>query len=102
MDYLSHRTSTKEMSMFKVIGFIALFGLVVYGCHLSIESDHQRQIVLLENAYAEGQSDALGGDVRIKNVNDSLVVFVKSPWDNPNGDQKWETWRIRAIHVKRR
>jgi hypothetical protein len=37
---------------------------------------------LSETSYADGQRDALIGDVRIKILSDSQVVFTKSPWDD--------------------
>lgn len=35
----------------------------------------------LEQAYFEGQKDTLEGDIRIKLINDSTYVWIKSPWD---------------------
>ena len=42
---------------------------------------------LAEQAYFEGQKDALNGDVRIQKVKldnkqDSCFIWVKSPWNN--------------------
>lgn len=37
---------------------------------------------LTEQAYFEGQKDALNGDVRIKRNQDSCWIWVKSPWDS--------------------
>ena len=36
----------------------------------------------LEQAYFEGQRDALENDVRIKRNQDSCWIWIKSPWDN--------------------
>ena len=36
----------------------------------------------LEQAYFEGQRDALENDVRIKRNADSCWIWTKSPWDN--------------------
>lgn len=36
----------------------------------------------LEKAYAEGQIDAINGDIRIKSINFGRYVWVKSPWDS--------------------
>lgn len=47
-------------------------------------------IDIAERAYAEGQRDAIEGDVRIEIVSDSQVIFVKSPWEQcaDNGNFK--------------
>ena len=36
----------------------------------------------LEQAYFEGQRDALENDVRIKRNQDSCLIWTKSPWDS--------------------
>jgi len=36
----------------------------------------------LEEAYYEGQRDALEGDIRIKLNDDSIYIWSKSPWDD--------------------
>jgi|GEM_PF-3798369 len=36
---------------------------------------------VIEQAYFEGQKDALNGDVRIKRNQDSCWIWIKSPWD---------------------
>lgn len=38
--------------------------------------------ISLENAYFEGQHDALIGDTRIKKTIDGCWVWTKSPWDS--------------------
>ena len=35
-----------------------------------------------EQAYFEGQKDALNNDIRIKRNQDSCWIWTKSPWDN--------------------
>lgn len=35
-----------------------------------------------EKAFAEGQVHAINGDVRIKKINDSTYIWIKSPWDS--------------------
>lgn len=79
-----------------------LIGLLWYVQNNDKSRDELESILItqMENAYAEGQSDAISGDVRIERVNDTTVVFVKGPWDNPNGDSKWEQWRGRHIPVQ--
>jgi hypothetical protein len=37
---------------------------------------------MLENAYFEGQRDAINKDVRIEKGTDSSYYWIKSPWDN--------------------
>jgi hypothetical protein len=36
--------------------------------------------VLMETAYAEGQKDALKGNIKIKSINFGRYVWTKSPW----------------------
>ena len=38
-------------------------------------------IKALEQAYFEGQKDAINGDIRIKLNSDSIYIWTKSPWD---------------------
>ena len=37
---------------------------------------------VLEQAYFEGQKDAINGDIRIKLNSDSIYVWTKSPWES--------------------
>jgi hypothetical protein len=37
---------------------------------------------LLEEAYYEGQKDALKGDIRISPRDDTSYVWIKSPWNS--------------------
>jgi hypothetical protein len=37
----------------------------------------------------EGQKDAIQGDYRIKIVNDSCVIWTKSPWDGVDSTSKF-------------
>lgn len=39
-------------------------------------------IKALENAYFEGQKDAINKDIRIKLNSDSTYKWIKSPWDD--------------------
>jgi hypothetical protein len=36
----------------------------------------------VENAYAEGQANAMKGDIRITQINDTTYVWNKTPWDS--------------------
>lgn len=36
----------------------------------------------MEKAYAEGQYDAINGDIRIKSINFGRYVWIKSPWNS--------------------
>jgi len=38
--------------------------------------------IVREEAYYDGQKEAINGDVRIKKVSDSQYVWIKSPWDS--------------------
>ncbi len=37
---------------------------------------------MVEKAYFEGQKDAIQGDIRIKQINDTSYIWIKSPWDS--------------------
>ncbi|MEK6829091.1 MAG: hypothetical protein AABY15_03110 [Nanoarchaeota archaeon] len=64
-----------------------LFQLIIITIVLTIimslsscgNDDAQR---ILEEAYFEGQKDAINGDVRIKKNHDGCWKWTKSPWDN--------------------
>ena len=38
-------------------------------------------MIVTERAYFEGQKDAINGDVRINLNQDSVYVWIKSPWN---------------------
>jgi hypothetical protein len=67
------------------IAFLALIILVVWGKQDKKEFDSTLKLMLMtliEQSYADGQVDALTGDVRIKQINDSAWVYIKSPWSD--------------------
>ena len=43
---------------------------------------HQEAQAIIEEAYFEGQKDALSGDVRISKTREGCWIWTKSPWDN--------------------
>jgi len=53
----------------------------------------------IEDAYASGQADALKGDVRIKYLNDSTVIYTRNPWNEGDTAAKWNRWQNREIHI---
>lgn len=72
----------------KIVAVLCLTMLVVfYVMNKKSDRDLANKIQLLillttEKAYAEGQIDAMNGDVRLHAIGDSTYVFIKSPWDN--------------------
>jgi hypothetical protein len=56
----------------------------------------------IEDAYASGQADAIKGDVRVKYLNDSTVVYTKNPWNPGDTAAKWNRWQNREIHIDMR
>lgn len=88
----------------KLIACMTLLYVIMIGCtskaspsekaHTSIDSivsdngEHKAiaSIFLgsMVRAYAEGQKDAIDGDIRIVIIDDSIIRYVKSPWDECN------------------
>lgn len=116
MDFMAITKHLKNSYIIPVSGLIVCVGSIVYLFHglvnqtKNIDTTIQQTsnevvemyIRQMENAYAEGQSDAISGDVRIEKVNDTTVVFVKSPWDGPDTGAKWNQWIGRNISVQAR
>jgi hypothetical protein len=75
-------------NVYKIIAILCLTMLFVfYTTNKKNDRDLTNRIQLLvvlttEKAYAEGQADAIKGDVRIHPIGDSTYVYIKSPWDN--------------------
>jgi hypothetical protein len=67
----------KFKKIFLLLTLISLFTSCDYG--VAKESDVTK---ILEQAYFEGQRDALENDIRIKRNQDSCWIWVKSPWDS--------------------
>jgi hypothetical protein len=63
----------------------SLLGLSIFNLTSGQETRKQQMLNAVikhaEECYFEGQKDALEGDIRIKQVNDSCWVWTKSPWD---------------------
>jgi hypothetical protein len=72
-----------------------VLGIILVGCAkkeegLPQDSDVQMRVVkLAERAYADGQRDAMEGVIRIEIVNDSQIIFIKSPWDECSDESKY-------------
>lgn len=69
-------------SRIKTVSKYFLYALLVtfYSCGyttVNIEEVNKK----FEQAYFEGQKDALNGDIRIKKNIDSCWIWTKSPWD---------------------
>lgn len=79
-----------SFSGFPVIILCLVPFFIMYDCN-SVVVDGDEVISIIEEAYFEGQRDAIEGDVRIRQTDDSCWVWTKSPWDggttptfNPN------------------
>jgi len=53
-----------------------VFGFLLTGC----VDDYT--VSKMEQAYFEGQKDALNGQIKIKQTIDSCWVWIDSPWNN--------------------
>ena len=65
--------------------YVLLVAVIFYGCNYNIVDTNKAEITItefIENAYFEGQKDALSGDIRIKQINDSCWIWIKSCWDS--------------------
>ena len=93
-----HRETIIPIAIISLASIGLLVGIIGLICALrasskSAQADQQHSVHVLadhiaERAYASGQVDAMHGDVRIKILSDSTVIYVKSPWDDchPTGD----------------
>jgi hypothetical protein len=61
--------------------YILLTTVLFSGCDYGLVKENDVQKAL-EQAYFEGQKDALNGDIRIKRNQDSCYIWTSSPWDN--------------------
>ena len=55
--------------------------ILLTSCDYGIVREKELQKVC-EEAYFEGQKDALNNDIRIRLDKDSCYQWIKSPWDN--------------------
>lgn len=67
--------------------YVFIFSYLIFlglGLTLALSDQGDEEIVTkaLEEAYFEGQRDALTGDVRISKTNDGCWVWTKSCWDS--------------------
>jgi hypothetical protein len=78
---------------------IIVLGMFLQSCSVnSNESLETTLVKLAQQAYADGQYDALHEDVRIKMVNDSQAIFEKSPW-SPCDDSGMFRCNIQEIYT---
>ena len=61
--------------------FLITLAIILTSCDYAIVREKELQKVC-EEAYFEGQKDALNDDVRIKLDKDSCYHWIKSPWNN--------------------
>lgn len=64
-----------------VFAYVLLIAVIFCGCNYSIV-DINKTITALEQAYFEGQKDALEGDIRIKKSSDNCWIWTKSCWNS--------------------
>lgn len=74
------------MKVFKVIFSSLLVGVWIYVVMMLVQGiwiakTKEKVQTVLENAYFEGQRDAINGDIRIRLNSDSVYIWVKSPWN---------------------
>lgn len=63
--------------------FVLLVAIIFCGCnYIVVVVDIDEMKTAFEQAYFEGQKDALEGDVRIRKNNDSCWIWTKSCWDS--------------------
>lgn len=72
-------------SLFGIIAIIFSICGLIFICSI-MDKKHSQETTnilqqALEQAYFEGQKDALEGDIRIKLVSDSTYIWIKSPWN---------------------
>lgn len=61
--------------------YAMLCSVILCGCNYNIV-DTDKVKTAFEEAYFEGQKDALNGDVRIRKNGDSCWIWTKSCWDS--------------------
>lgn len=73
----------------RVIIILLYIGLMTGLITVAINRDRSLKVTtknlmdeMCEQAYFEGQKDAINGDVRIKKISDTSWVWIKSPWDS--------------------
>lgn len=78
----------KKYNLMRKVRYCGYFLLVVvlftscgYDNHDNVELKNELQKIC-EQAYFEGQKDALNCDIRIKLTSDSIYVWNKSCWDD--------------------
>lgn len=65
----------------KYLFYLIFVTLLFTSCDYGLVKNED-MIKALEQAYFEGQKDALNNDIRIKRNQDSCWIWTKSPWDN--------------------
>ena len=67
----------------KIIPLLICFTALLFTFSLNSCTYSEGEVIhKLEQAYFEGQKDALNGDVRIRKNGDSCWIWTKSCWDN--------------------
>lgn len=67
--------------------FILILALSLFSCNIddygfvNITQIKKLASETAEEAYFEGQKDAMSGDIRIKQTQDSCWIWTKSPWE---------------------
>jgi len=74
----------KNLLILILTSFILWIVLVMYVIYnRNTKTEYKEEYIrTIEQAYFEGQKDAINGDIRIKLNNDSIYVWTKSCWNN--------------------
>lgn len=77
------------MKKFLTIYLALVLATIAFICGITslLQSLNKDELIVLyiksaEQAYFEGQRDAINHDVRIQLNRDSIYVWIKSPWDS--------------------
>jgi hypothetical protein len=75
------KTKTSIYHRTFAFAYVLLVAVIFCGCDYNVV-DTDKVTTALEQAYFEGQRDALEGDIRIRKNNDSCWIWTKSCWEN--------------------
>jgi hypothetical protein len=78
------KTLKTKMSNYRkcfIIAHVLLVAIIFCGCNYNVV-DTDKVTKAFEQAYFEGQKDALNGDLRIKKNNDGCWIWTKSCWNS--------------------
>ncbi len=90
-------TSTSNRIKFSIYSILLLIFIILFIYNNNKEKKSHEQMIgginllvitAIEKGYASGQADALNGRLNIRKINDSVYIWIKSPWRNrkPSND----------------